>query len=198
MAERSPTVVVLAGPNGAGKSTSAPSLLQGTLEVPEFVNADTIARGLCAFDPGRVAIASGRIMLRRIRELADSGSSFAFETTLASRLFAPWLAELVESGYRFCLVFLWLHGADLAVQRVAERVKGGGHAVPEDVVRRRYDAGLKNFFELYRPLAGVWRVYDNSSLPGQRLVAVGQKTKTTRVLDEETWRQIVRGYAHDE
>ncbi len=178
-----PNVVIVAGPNGAGKSTTAPALLQGTLAVTEFVNADTIAQGLSAFEPERVAIASGRIMLHRIRELAGCRESFAFETTLASRLFAPWIAELVDAGYRFCLLFLWLPSADLAVRRVAERVKAGGHAVPEDVVRRRYEAGRRNFFGFYRPLAEIWRVYDNSTLPGPRLIAAGRKTATTQVVD---------------
>jgi predicted ABC-type ATPase len=78
-----PKVVVIAGPNGAGKSTAAPAVLRNTLQVNEFVNADTIAAGLSAFSPDAVAIAAGRIMLGRIRELAGEGRDFAFETTLA-------------------------------------------------------------------------------------------------------------------
>jgi predicted ABC-type ATPase len=126
--EPPPSVVILSGPNGAGKSTAAPRLLTGALAVSEFVNADTVARGLSAFGPESVALASGRIVLERIRHLADRRVSFAFETTLASRLFAPWVAGLKEGGYRFCLLFLWLPSADLAVRRVTERVKAGGHS----------------------------------------------------------------------
>ena len=113
-----PCVVILAGPNGAGKSTAAPELLQGELAVTEFVNADVIARGLSAFDPDRAAIAAGRVMLTRLDELARQRESFAFETTLASRSFAPWLRDLRASGYAVHLFFLWLSSADLAVQRV--------------------------------------------------------------------------------
>lgn len=109
-----PSVVILAGPNGAGKSTAAPALLQGALAVNEFVNADVIARGLSAFDPDAAAIAAGRVMLTRMRELAAHHTSFAFETTLASRTFAPWLRELRTSGYDIHLVFLWLSSAELA------------------------------------------------------------------------------------
>src|SRR5262245_44459100 len=130
MAETHPSVVILAGPNGAGKSTVAPALLQGPLAVNEFVNADVIARGLSAFDPQSVALAAGRVMRTRLRELAAQRISFAFETTLASRSLAPWLAGLKTDGYHVHLVFLWLPSADFAVDRVAQRVKTGGHAIP--------------------------------------------------------------------
>jgi predicted ABC-type ATPase len=134
MAEFAPDVVVLAGPNGAGKSTSAPSILRDALGVDEFVNADDIARGLSDFEPERAAMAAGRIMLARLRELAQQRRSLAFETTLASRSFAPWLAELVRTGYQFHLVFLWLPSPDMAVARGAARVREGGHDVPEETI----------------------------------------------------------------
>ena len=96
----------------------------------EFVNADTIAQGLSAFAQDRVAFQAGRIMLKRLSELAAARASFAFETTLASRSYAPWLTELRATGYKVHLVFLWLPSADEAVARVAERVRAGGHDVP--------------------------------------------------------------------
>ena len=117
MSEPKPSVVILAGPNGAGKSTAAPELLQGELSVREFVNADVIARGLSAFDPDGAAIAAGRVMLARLDELAHQRQSFAFETTLASRSFAPWLRDLRASGYAVHLFFLWLSSPELAVQQ---------------------------------------------------------------------------------
>jgi predicted ABC-type ATPase len=112
------------------------------LQVNEFVNADTIAAGLSAFSPEAVAITAGRVMLERVRGLAREGRDFAFETTLASRTFAPWLRKLQSEGYTFHLVYLWLPTVELAVARVAERVRRGGHAVAEDIVRRRYDRSL--------------------------------------------------------
>ena len=120
-----PSVVILAGPNGAGKSTVAPALLAGALGVTEFVNADDIARGLSAFNPAGVSISAGRVMLARVRDLARQRASFAFETTLASRSFAPWLRELKTSGYDVHMLFLWLPSAEFAVARVAERVREG-------------------------------------------------------------------------
>ncbi len=186
MSSHRPSVVILAGPNGAGKSTAAPELLQGELSVNEFVNADVIARGLSAFDPDRAAIAAGRVMLARLDELAHQRESFAFETTLASRSFAPWLRDLRASGYAVHLFFLWLSSPDLAVQRVADRVRSGGHDVPPETIRRRYRGGLRNFFSLYQPVVTTWTVY-NCSGPTSRLVAEGLESVSLEVYDSEVW-----------
>jgi predicted ABC-type ATPase len=101
------------------------------------VNADVIARGLSGFSAEAVALDAGRMMLERLHELAAGQQSFAFETTLASRSFAPWIAKLKQSGYEFHLAYFWLPTADMAVARVTERVRAGGHAVPEGDIRRR-------------------------------------------------------------
>jgi predicted ABC-type ATPase len=194
MAESSPNVVVLAGPNGAGKSTSAPSVLRGALGIDEFVNADVIARGLSGFEPERAAMAAGRIMLARLRELARQKSSFAFETTLASRSFAPWLADLMRTGCQFHLVFLWLPHPDMAVARVAARVREGGHDVPEQTIRRRYEAGLSHFFRLYQPMATTWKLCDNSDTPITKLIAAGESNLVRPVADRPAWEQIVARY----
>lgn len=191
MSEPRPSVVILAGPNGAGKSTAAPALLQGLLAVNEFVNADTIAHALSAGDPDSAAIAAGRVMLSRLRELASQRVSFAFETTLASRTFAPWLRDLRASGYDGQLVFLWLPSADFAVERVADRVRLGGHNVPEETIRRRYRSGLRNFFSLYMAIVSAWRLYDSSDLV-PRLMAEGLETQATKVYDEGVWGVVRR------
>lgn len=187
MSKDGPKVIVLAGPNGAGKSTSAARLLRDALGVDEFVNADVIAQGLSAFAPERVAMAAGRIMMRRLKKLAAARASFAFETTLASRTFAPWLADLKASGYRMHVVFLWLPSAEVAMDRVAERVRLGGHDVPEDTIRRRYRAGWANFCELYQPLADSWQVIDNSVVGRPRLIAIGQGQRTQVVRNKALW-----------
>ncbi len=194
----SPNVILLSGPNGAGKTTSGPQLLKDTLRVTEFVNADTIARGLSAYDPERVTLEAGKVMIRRVRDLARQRADFAFETTLASRSFAPWLAELRRSGDGGHIVFLWLSSADLAVDRVAGRVRMGGHDVPEETIRRRYITGLRNFFELYRPLATTWRMYDNSLAAVPRLVACGAADGPIQVVDQLTWERIRREAGHEE
>ena len=185
-----PSLVVLAGPNGAGKSTLAPRLLKGALGVSEFVDADVIARGISGFDPERAAFAAGRVMLARVRALAEQRVSFGFETTLASRSFAPWIARLKRAGYEVHLVFLALPAAEVAVRRVTERVRMGGHNVPEATVRRRYRAGLRNFFGLYRLLTTSWRVYDNSGAAAPRLGAAGRADVVTRITDRTAWERL--------
>ena len=191
-----PSVVVLAGPNGAGKSTTAADLLRGALGVTEFVNPDLISQGLSVFEPERVAMAAGRVMLRRIHELGRERVNFAFETTLASRSFAPWLAKLRDAGYRVHVVFLWLPGVELAIARVKDRVRRGGHNVPEEHIRRRYVSGLRNFFRLYQPLASTWQFLDNSGDPPPRMIARGRGRRVTGVADRTTWQQIMEGYSH--
>lgn len=187
----SPSIVVVAGPNGAGKTTAAPFLLRDSFGIYEYVNADPIAVGLSAFAPESVAIAAGRVMLARIDELARRRVSFGFETRLASRSFAPWLLRRAVEGYAVHLLFLWLASPELAIARVARRVELGGHAVLEEVVRRRYGAGLRNFFELYQPLVSTWLMYDNSDLPDPRLIAMGEGD-SARIFQEELWAKIVR------
>ena len=166
----SPRIVILAGPNGAGKSTAAGKLLPGVLKVGEFVNADTIAQGLSAFTPERVAYEAGGIMLARLRELAANKADFAFETTLAARSYAPWLKALQADGYQVHLLFLWLPSAEMAVARVAERVRAGGHDVAEATIRRRYALGLANLRSLYLPLANSWQLVDNTRIGEPRPV----------------------------
>jgi predicted ABC-type ATPase len=188
-----PYLIVIAGPNAAGKSTAAPGLLDGLLGIEDFVNADVIARGLSAFNPEGAAIQAGRIMLERVRELASEGKDFAFETTLASRSFAPWIAKLRnEQGYVFRLNYLWIPGPELSIGRIKGRVRDGGHFVPDDVVRRRYAGGLRNFFELYQPIADIWRVFDNSERGERemRLVAYGESNSRVEVYDDHTWERI--------
>ena len=194
MARRRPLVIVIAGPNGAGKSTTAPSLLRDALQVSEFVNADAIAGGLSAFRPDSVAIPAGRAMLERMQHLADAEANFAFETTLASRSFVPWLARLKRRGYHVHVLFLWLESADLAVDRVAARVRVGGHNVPEETVRRRYKRGLRNFFRLYLPLVDSWQMFDNSRAGRPRLVASGREDHVQEVANASLWRKISEVY----
>ncbi|HLG16968.1 MAG TPA: zeta toxin family protein [Blastocatellia bacterium] len=187
MAEANPQLIVIAGPNGAGKTTLAPVLLRDTLGLMEYVNADPIALGLSAFQPEKVAFEARRVMLRRLRDLAEQRISFAFESTLS---YASWIEQLRRQGYDFHLMFLWLRSPDVAVERVKERVRRGGHDVPEGVIRRRYVAGVMNFFQLYRPLAQTWAVYDNSDSGGPLLVADGAAGGEQIVYNGESWSRI--------
>jgi predicted ABC-type ATPase len=164
-----PTVYVIAGPNGAGKTTFAAKFLPAFVQCREFLNADLIAAGLSPFAPETQNMRAGRLLLERIRELADGRANFGFETTLSGRTYFKLLGELRAAGYRVELLFLWLPSAEVAVARVANRVKQGGHPVPAADVRRRYTAGLRNFFGLYRPILDGWRLYDASRLPPRQI-----------------------------
>jgi predicted ABC-type ATPase len=192
-----PKVVVIAGPNGAGKSTAAPAVLRNALLVSEFVNADTIAAGLSAFSPETVGVTAGRVMLERIRKLACERRDFAFETTLASRTFAPWLRKLQCEGYRFHLIYLWLPTVELAVARVAERVRRGGHAIADQIVRRRYERSLINFFGIYGGFADSWLMIDNSVWPRPRLVARRAIGRCVSVFKADEWSALRRNMSDD-
>jgi predicted ABC-type ATPase len=190
-------LVVIAGPNGSGKSTTAPKLLRDTLKVDDFINADAIAGGLSAFAPERVAFPAGRIMLRRMHELASAGADFALESTLSSRSLAPWITGLKADKYVFHLIYLWLSSADLAVQRVAERVRQGGHDVPVATVRRRYSRSLDNFFNIYRPIADSWLMLDNSSVDALNPIAWRNVGGPVQIVKNGPWDRLRKEYEKD-
>lgn len=167
----SPAVYVIAGPNGAGKTTFASDFLPDFVECREFLNADLIAAGLSPFAPEKQSVQAGKLLLKRIRQLAEAGESFSFETTLAGKGHARLLKDLKNRGYTLHLFFLWLPSADMAVQRVANRVSQQGHDIPEPVIRRRYRSGLRNLVELYRPLVDIFWAYEGSILPPQNQTA---------------------------
>jgi predicted ABC-type ATPase len=185
-----PLAVVLAGPNGAGKSTTAPYLLRDALAVHEFVNADTIAQGLSAYRPEAAAITAGRVMLERLRTLSSMRRDFAFETTLSGRSHVRWLRDLRASGYRTHLVFLALPSAELAIARVADRVRRGGHHVPDVIVRRRFIAGLRNLFAVYMDAVDSWTIYDNADVVSPRLVASRAVGGSLIVADADLWNAL--------
>jgi predicted ABC-type ATPase len=161
------------------------------------VNADTIARDLSASSPERVAIKAGRIMLQQMKRFARAGKDFAFETTLASRSFAPWLVRLRRQAYLVHFVYLWLPSQELAVKRVAERVRLGGHGIPEGVIRRRYDRSLNNFFRLYRPIADSWLIIDNSQVPPNKTIAWRNLGGPVQIDDLSAWDELRRKYEID-
>lgn len=155
-------ILILAGPNGAGKTTFAREFLVTDADCPTFLNADLIADELSPHEPARAAMQAGRLMIKRIRETASRGESFAFETTLADRTFARSIPKWRAAGYRVSLWFLSLSSPELAIARVQERVRQGGHFVPDAVVRRRFRSGWKDFETVYKPIVDGWLLYDNS------------------------------------
>ena len=185
-----PVVHVVAGPNGAGKTTFATEYLPGFAECREFLNADLIAAGLSPFAPESQNVRAGRLMLERMRELVEQRSDFGFETTLAGRTWRSSLLKMKATGYQVHLYFLWLPDAEIAVSRVQNRVRQGGHNVPVEDIRRRYRAGLRNFVQLYRPSADQWSLLDGTLMPPP-IIAKSEAGEMT-VLQNHLWRIIER------
>lgn len=155
-------IIIIAGPDGAGKTTFASEFLPNEARCLSFVNADLIAAGIAPFEPERVAYRAGRLMLEEMKTHAQKGESFAFETTLSGRGYLRLIADWRRQNYLVKLFFLKLASPDLAVARVRQRVRQGGHHVEETVIRRRYDAGFSNFEKYYKPIVDEWILYDNS------------------------------------
>lgn len=167
-------IVIIAGPNGAGKTTFAREFLPNEGNCPTFINADLIAAGISPFAPESVSIRAGRLMLDEIDDRVRNRKSFAFETTLSGRSYLHKIRQWQELGYHVKLLFLSLPNADVAIARVAARVSQGGHNIPENIIRRRFDTGLKNFDTMYKQQVDAWMLYDNSeSKP--RILAWGEK-----------------------
>jgi predicted ABC-type ATPase len=155
-------IFIIAGPNGAGKTTFAQEFLPNEAECPVFINADLIAAGLSPFSPGSAAVKAGRLMLEAMTDHEAKGESFAFETTLAGLAYTRHIPRWRAKGYHVTMFFLSLPTAEMAIARVAERVRQGGHHVPDEIVRRRFTAGKRNFERVYRDIVDAWAVYDNS------------------------------------
>jgi predicted ABC-type ATPase len=157
-----PRILIIAGPNGAGKTTFAREFLPNEAGCPVFVNADLIAAGLAPFAPETAAVHAARLMLQEIGRHFAARTSFAFETTLSGRGYLRQIEQWQAAGYRVKLIFLQLASAEEAIARVAQRVRQGGHDIPDAVVRRRFAAGLSNFHRLYAPKVDAWVLYDNA------------------------------------
>lgn len=154
-------IIIIAGPNGAGKTTFAREFLPKEADCPSFINADLIAAGLSPFAPDRADVRAGRLMLQEIGSYVKSGESFALETTLSGHRYVRMIPIWQQQGYLIKLVFLWLANVEIAIKRVQVRVKQGGHSIPEEIIRRRYQAGWRNF-NIYKNIVDVWVLYDNS------------------------------------
>ena len=185
---------IIAGCNGAGKTTASFTVLPEMLKCREFVNADEIAKGLSPFNPEGVAIQAGRLMIDRMIHLLKEGETFAFETTLATRSYVNLIQRSQKRGYFVTLLFFSLSTPEQAVARVAKRVSQGGHNIPTNVIMRRYDAGLQNFFQLYTPIVDFWTLYDNSNIPGEK-IAFGWKNQRINIVDNEKYERLFQLYA---
>lgn len=185
-----PNLYIISGCNGAGKTTASYNILPEILNCKEFVNADEIAKGLSPFQPEKVSLEAGRIMLERIDDLLRIKADFAFETTLSTRSYVNTIKRAKENGYEVTLLYFWLNSQELAIERVKERVREGGHNIPEQVIRRRYNKGIKNLTNLFIPVVDNWMIIDNSENPFLT-VAEGQQGVEKMIHDKNVWNRII-------
>ena len=188
----SKNLYIISGCNGAGKTTASYTVLPEILNCKEFVNADEIANGLSPFNPESVAIEAGRLMLKRIEQLLNREKTFSIETTLATKSYIHLVRRAQAKGYSVKLLFFWLRNPDLAKLRVAERVAKGGHNIPEDVISRRYVAGISNLFNLFIKEVDSWVIFDNSKNPRKQIASGGRNADT--VIDCEELYLIIQSY----
>lgn len=185
------TLYIISGCNGAGKTTASITILPDILQCREFVNADEIAKGLSPFNPESVAIEAGRLMLQRIEVLIRGKESFAIETTLSTRSYAKLVDRAQKLGFRVQLLFFWLPSPEHAIERVAQRVKEGGHNIPEEVIRRRYQAGIENLFNIYLPIVDSWMLVENHSNPR---IFIARGTQEQTIIENEILFSKIQAY----
>lgn len=178
-------ILIISGPNGAGKTTFAEEFLPHEADCPEFVNADLIAAGLSPFQPETVALAAGRLMLKRIDFLAAAGESFAFETTLSSRGYLRMIPQWQQAGYRVTLFFLKLPNPEFAIRRVENRVQLGGHDIPVPTIRRRFVRGWENLQRHYLAIVDDWAIYDGRRAPAL-LLETGSNASPDSIMEDST------------
>lgn len=183
------SLYIIAGCNGSGKTTASFSILPGKLLCKEFVNADEIAKGLSPFQPDSVANEAGRLMLQRMDDLLQSKINFAFETTLTSLSHVHRINKAKSLKYNVILIFFWLDSVELAIERVKGRVLAGGHAIPEEVIKRRYHRGLKNLFSIFVPIVNEVYIYDNTTYKPE-LIAKKKKNSNFIIKDMALFNKI--------
>ena len=187
---------IISGCNGAGKTSASFTILPEIIECKEFVNADEIAKGISPFQPEKVAVEAGRIMLRRVNELLDHNESFAFETTLSSRSYRQKVEKAKKHGYNVTLIFLWLENVELAKERVRTRVLEGGHNIESNVIERRYIKGIKNLFDIYLPIVHGAFLFDNSfGVP--EIIAQKTLNSNLEIIDKFKYVQLRKLYDND-
>ena len=182
-------IYIIAGCNGAGKTTASLTLLPQILQCEEFVNADEIARGLSPFHPEKVSMEAGRLMLERISSLMQRRETFALETTLSTRSYLSLIMRAHKAGYQVELLYFWLSSPEVAIRRVKQRVAEGGHNIPEDVIRRRYDAGIRNLINIYSGEVDRWFIIDNNT--GQSAVIAEMNGGITKIYNFDRFKRIM-------
>lgn len=184
-----PILYIIAGCNGAGKTTASFSLLPSILSCEIFINADEIAREIAPGEVEKVAFEAGRQMIEQINARIRARETFAFETTLSARSYRETILFAQALGYHVTLLFFWLESVEMAIDRVARRVKEGGHNIETEVIRRRYNRGIRNLFEIYIPLVSETIIYNNS-FGKPELVVSKSLGKKFEIKNFEVWEKL--------
>jgi predicted ABC-type ATPase len=187
-----PDLYIIAGPNGAGKTTAVKVLLPDVFHVTTFINADIIAAKINPVSPESAALQAGRLMLSDIEKCLANGESFVIETTLSTKSYVNLVHKAKKQGYEVILIYFWLEGPSHAIERVARRVRQGGHYIPNEIVLRRYWKGIKNLMELFIPIVDKWVLFDNSDYTEGHPLRIAEKLPDGNVIVENSiiWLKI--------
>lgn len=158
------TLEIISGPNGSGKTTFAETALGKRKEIL-YINSDSIARGLTLNGNEYAQYEAGRFMLEKINDCLKNNMSFSFETTMSGRIWVSHLRRAKRQGYKIAIYFVFVESVKISLKRIKNRVKHGGHDIPEEIVKRRFNRTFANFINLYSPLADEWHIIDNTSSP---------------------------------
>jgi predicted ABC-type ATPase len=188
---------IIAGCNGAGKTTASFTILPDLLNCKEFINADEIARGLSPFQPEKVAIEAGKLMLLRFDDLLKNKVDFAVETTLATKIYKFKILKARSEGYKIILLFFWLQDVKLALERVKLRVLEGGHFIDENTIKRRYKSGLRNLIDLYLPIVDQAMIFDNSDNKYELLAEKSGLNSNLIIVNESKLKKLKKSINYD-
>lgn len=173
---------IIAGANGSGKSTLAKVLLKE--KQLKFLNADEIAKEISPNAINSVPISAGKIYFRRLSEYFKNEYSFAVESTLSGNNIIRIIEKAKNLDYKIILVYSFLPNCATCIGRVKQRVKNGGHNVPEEDIIRRYYKSITKFWNEYRFIVDEWTLFYNGYNYAPVIVSLGEKDKI-EIINEE-------------
>jgi len=177
-------IIIVGGANGVGKTTFAYQF-RDEYKI-DYLGADEIAAGIDKdHESQNIELKAGKIFFKKLDEYLESGRSVILESTLSGAGLAKRLEIFKENGFSTHFLYVFLDEVNLCKNRVAARVKKGGHNVPEKDIERRYFRSFTNFKKIYLPLADTWQIiYNGFKRPIE--IAYGKNDFIT-IIDEELY-----------